>query len=457
MESEPGIHLTVRGAMPLPMFLWAVVAAQTPTDAQKELAYRATRSFGSVVGEAGDVDLDHVPDFVVGDPEGGSDGVAARFWILSGADGHTIRKFDLPPPSASEPAHRGSASRLHGGVDVDRDGIPDLLIMEQPYTDPEPGAVTLVSGKTGSLIRRWTARGSHSADLDWARFVGDVDGDGVSDIGILSMEPERHEAALTIYSGASGTAIRSFSVQNNCGVNVGGWLPVEQEKLNSFPDFVVVLRGAGACAPSVRTYSGVTGKLKWEHTAAEKSSREGFNALALWSDFNRDGRREIAVQLGQEVHALSGTTGDILLSCSTPPNPEYGSRYGGAIVSIGDVNHDGNSEIAFADTESDQGYGCVVVKSGADGSDLWVAKPRDLVGPEHAENVYHLGYQLAPIGDVTGDGVEDLVAGTWAGSAGGPGRALVLSGKDGSLVFELGRKGMDVEVLRARRAGSGPR
>jgi hypothetical protein len=284
-----------------------------------------------------------------------------------------------------------------------------------------------------------------------------VDADGVADIGILSMEPERHAAALTIYSGASGTAIRSYPIQNNCGVYVGGWLPVEQEKPRSFPDFVVVLRGAGTCAPSVRTYSGTTGKQKWEHTAAERSSREGFNALALWSDFDRDGCKEIAVQLGQEIHALSGATGDILLSFTTPPNPQYGSRYGGAIVSIGDVDHDGNPEIAFADTESDLGYGSVVVKSGADGCDLWVAKPRDLVGPEHAENVYHFGYQLAPIGDVTGDGIEDLVVGTWAGAAGGPGRAFVLSGKDGSLVFELGRKGMDVEVLRPRHAGAEPR
>src|SRR5262245_49518994 len=102
----------------------------------------AHSTFGCIVGAAGDIDLDGTPDIVVGENGFG----LPEFWIVSGKDGSTLRHFKLGVDTSV-------GARVEGGVDVDGDGVPDLLIAAQPYGRNTTGTLHLVSGKTCRVLR----------------------------------------------------------------------------------------------------------------------------------------------------------------------------------------------------------------------------------------------------------------------------------------------------------------
>ena len=137
------------------------------------------REFGLALAGVGDVDGDGVPDLAVGAPEQG------RVFLFSGATGQRLRTLNNPTPQAG--ARFGRA--LAGVGDVDGDGVPDLTV-GAPGQDVEgrdtQGQVFLFSGATGQQLRTL----NNPTPQAGARFgrelagVGDVDGDGVSDLAV---------------------------------------------------------------------------------------------------------------------------------------------------------------------------------------------------------------------------------------------------------------------------------
>jgi hypothetical protein len=96
------------------------------------------------------VDQDGVPDYVIGNRYG-----IVR--LFSGRTGATIWRWEDPQKWYANLF--GSA--VAGGVDLDRDGIPDVIVVASNEFIPGGGwgAVYLFSGRDGSLLQHFSADG----------------------------------------------------------------------------------------------------------------------------------------------------------------------------------------------------------------------------------------------------------------------------------------------------------
>lgn len=174
--------------------------------------------FGSAVGAVGDVNGDCVPDVVVGAYG------AKRAYILSGRDGATLHELAPEDPARSPTFGRFFAS---GAGDVDRDGWPDVFIGDYGANArgaDGTGQAYVFSGRTGQRLHLFT--GVHPGDgLGPGRGIPDANGDHHADVLVAAYTngdgaPAAGKAYL--FSGRSGALLRTFTATlqgDNFGVD----------------------------------------------------------------------------------------------------------------------------------------------------------------------------------------------------------------------------------------------
>lgn len=133
------------------------------------------------------------------------------------------------------------------------------------------------------------------------------------------------------------------------------------------------------------------------------------------------------------VDAVSDT---VLLTLDNP-TPEENARAGFAVVSLGDVNGDGVTDVLVGAPGQNIGdgedaladVGVAYLYSGANGALLRTLNHPDQGG---AEVNARFGSAVANAGDINGDGVSDALIG-----APGRGEAFVFDGRTGTLIFTI--------------------
>src|SRR5713101_3671909 len=171
---------------------------------------------------------------------------------------------------------------------------------------------------------------------------------------------------------------------------------------------------------------------------------DGVPDLAVGAPF-QDGDFDVANGFGPpqdvgKVWLISGATLGVITQLNDPyfqiPNPtKFGGFFGFSVAAVGDLNHDGVPDVLVGVPHHSNfgadhiNAGEAFVLSGKDGSIIFT-----LTDPDEEEG-NRMGYAVAGLGDVNGDGVPDMVVGVPKENASDVlpdvGTAYIFSGADG--------------------------
>lgn len=327
--------------------------------------------------------------------------------------------------------------------DVDGDGFDDVIVAA-PYSGgglygyDSYGAAFVYSGATGAVLHRFDAA---IAGTQFAKSVagpGDVNGDGFDDI-LFGAHNHGVGGAVFVYSGADGTLL--FQLDSNVSDGRYGEVvaAVGDVNVDGFADFLVSdpngdpigLNRAG----TVYLYSGATGALLMQFDGQVSDTHFG-QSISGAGDVNADGIPDVIIGGGNLdfANVYSGATGNLLYQLTEV------SSFGRSVAGIGDIDGDGADDLLVGAPLADTNYavraGSVFAYSGATGTVLF-----RLDGQSNRDE---FGYSVADAGDITGDGVSDILVGAaYATPNGlfGRGAAYIYSGATG--LFQIQINGSD--------------
>ena len=358
--------------------------------------------YGWAVSELTDIDGDGVTDTIVSDPTNTAGGTVD---VFSSATGIHLYGWQGAPGSLLGYA-------IADAGDTNADGVHDILAGD--VRGAGMGLADLRSGADGSLLHRFG--GSAAGDQLGAAVAGagDVDGDGFDDVLIGARNADTaagvDAGVAYVYSGADYHLIRTYR-----GPDAGGLFGTGTDVTGDLDDdgvldHVIGARDSGAHNHGqVFVYSGASGRLLWSVAAPRSGGDLGSFFVAGLDDLDGDGTPDVYAadyadksNGGQSGRAsvLSGANGSLIYTWAGS-RPKEGTGPG---REAGDIDGDGSQDVAVGSYLSSRGAklaGRVDIFSGADGTLIGSVTSRTI-----GEN---LGFDAVGLGDVDGDGRDDLL------------------------------------------------
>jgi len=165
---------------------------------------------------------------------------------------------------------------------------------------------------------------------------------------------------------------------------------------------------------------------------SETGSRFGQSVAGL-DDLDGDGVPDVAVGAPFEgdsgvLHVLSGADGSELFQAS---GGSLGAQFGWSVADAGDVDDDGIGDVAvgapFHSPDGLASAGMVAVYSGANGNEIFSVDGTTFAG--------FLGMAVAAVGDLDGDGFDDVLAGQVMNSLSTFAKTFVFRGPTGATLL----------------------
>jgi hypothetical protein len=335
-----------------------IVSGATPNTYVSLLGFDSFDLFGSSIDSLGDINNDGYNDVIIGAPNAvsGGDVTGKAYVVLGGPDngwGSTISLTTLTTTATSK------GFSLQGGVghefgtsvagigDFDGDGYEDFAIGSPGFdysTDLDAGRVQIYSGKTynqllqligapGNVLGIGTEHGLGTEIMG----IGDVNGDGKSDIMIGANSANALTGMNEAYIIFGGT-----TVSNNNISNIG-------------------MTGYKISVPQTMEFIG--------GGAAGDFNGDGFDDFAVVLKNGTDA--DMYVVYGNEGnHGLNSGDREFTLADLNSANYAYKTTYVGggdfdySVSSIGDANGDGFDDLVIGADAADSGNGEVIVVHG---------------------------------------------------------------------------------------------
>lgn len=348
--------------------------------------------------------------------------------------------------------HDGNLFDGHGGTiaslgDLDGDGVRDYVIGGDQYLTFSGSTVRVYSGATGNQLYSWGPYSNGEAVAN----AGDVDGDGLDDIVIGSIWTNSKAGQAEVRSGATGAVLHTFNgpaPDAYLGNSVAGAGDVNGD---GHDDLLIGAWGESAVISFGGTaylYSGLDGSLIRRYDGIIDHGYFGHSVAGL-GDVDGDGVPDQAIgEMGNTTHGYNTGAAYVFsgatgLQIQSWTGIAGNCRFGEHMANLGDLDGDGRDDLVVS-AMFQQPTGTAHVLSAATGATLFA-----LTGYDPTEVFAN---SVGPAQDVDGDSVPDILVGSdrYYDPAGITGMGRVFSGASGEEIRRFspdspdGRAGLGV-------------